>query len=137
MQRHVDLLGILYILAGGLGLLLGISMLSLTVGAVAIIMRQSGAAGFAASFTAMALAVVATVALVWGAANVWVGAALRRRLFWARLPAIGLAVLDLFVLPFGTALGIYGLWVLLHNEGRQLFESIPQSNAQDGAERQR
>lgn len=137
MQRHVDLLGILYILAGGLGLLLGISMLSLTVGAFAVIMRQSGAAGFAAGLTAMAFAVVATVALVWGAASVWVGAALRRHLFWARLPAMGLAVLDLFVLPFGTALGIYGLWVLLHDEGRQLFELIPRSDAQNDAEGQR
>lgn len=130
MQRHVDLLGVLYMLGGGLGLLLGVSMLSLTVGAVAIIMRQSSAAGFAASLTALALAAVATMALVWGGVSIWVGAALRRHIPWARLAAIGLAVVDLFALPFGTVLGAYGLWVLLHNEGRQLFELIPQPDAQ-------
>ena len=32
-----------------------------------------------------------------------------------------LAVLNLFVLPFGTALAIYTFWVLLHNDARALF----------------
>jgi hypothetical protein len=36
--------------------------------------------------------------------------------------ALGLALVDLLILPFGTALGIYALWVLLTNEGRRLFE---------------
>ncbi len=34
---------------------------------------------------------------------------------------LGLAVPNLFVLPFGTALGIYALWVLLHEETRETF----------------
>jgi hypothetical protein len=33
-----------------------------------------------------------------------------------------LAVVNLFVLPVGTALGIYTFWVLLHNDARALFE---------------
>jgi hypothetical protein len=33
-----------------------------------------------------------------------------------------MAVLNLFVLPFGTALSIYALWVLLHDSARALFE---------------
>ena len=35
----------------------------------------------------------------------------------------GVAVADLVVLPFGTALGVYALWTLLTNEGRRLFET--------------
>ena len=35
-----------------------------------------------------------------------------------RLAAMVLAVPNLFVLPFGTALGIYAMWVLLHDEAR-------------------
>ena len=35
-----------------------------------------------------------------------------------RIATLWLAVLNLFVLPFGTALGIYAFWVLLHNETR-------------------
>jgi len=36
-----------------------------------------------------------------------------------------LAVFNLFVLPFGTALAVYTFWVLLHNETRALFEPTP------------
>jgi hypothetical protein len=38
-----------------------------------------------------------------------------------RVVALALGVLNLFVLPFGTALGIYTYWVLLHNEARDVF----------------
>ena len=32
--------------------------------------------------------------------------------------------MNLFVLPFGTALAIYTFWVLLHNEARALFVAV-------------
>jgi len=41
---------------------------------------------------------------------------------WARILTIVLSILDLISIPFGTALGIYGLWVLFTTEGAQLFE---------------
>jgi hypothetical protein len=47
---------------------------------------------------------------------------LRRRHPWGRALSLGLAVVNLVLLPFGTAFGIYALWVLLTNEGRRLFE---------------
>jgi hypothetical protein len=41
---------------------------------------------------------------------------------WARILTIVLSILDLVSIPFGTALGIYGLWVLFTAEGARLFE---------------
>jgi hypothetical protein len=41
--------------------------------------------------------------------------------------SLALAVVDLPVLPFGTALGAYAMWVLLTNEGRRLFDPRPSS----------
>ena len=38
------------------------------------------------------------------------------------LDHLALAVPNLPVLPFGTALGVYALWILLTNEARRLFE---------------
>jgi hypothetical protein len=35
---------------------------------------------------------------------------------------LGLALVNLLMLPFGTALGAYALWILLANDGRRLFE---------------
>ena len=40
---------------------------------------------------------------------------------WARMLAIVLGVLNLFDLPFGTALGIYTLWVLLPAESEREY----------------
>ena len=63
------------------------------------------------------------VLLLWAAANFWVGRELRRgERPAARLVAFAVAIVHLFVLPFGTALGVYGLWVLLHPETRARFE---------------
>jgi hypothetical protein len=44
---------------------------------------------------------------------------------WARILVIILAVLDLFNIPIGTALGIYTLWVLFKDETTQLFSARP------------
>ena len=35
---------------------------------------------------------------------------------------------DLLLLPYGTALGVYALWVLLHEEAKRLFDTPPASD---------
>ena len=42
---------------------------------------------------------------------------------WARILTIVLSVLDLIHVPFGTALGVYGLWVLLSQGSERLFRT--------------
>lgn len=125
MKRHVDFLALLYVIWGALFLLVGVSGLALSGGAAAIvsstgIVRQG--ASLAAGLTAITMAVVALLALVWAALHLWVGSQLRRYVAWARLLALGLAVINIVLPPFGTALGIYACWVLLTDEGRRLFE---------------
>jgi hypothetical protein len=46
----------------------------------------------------------------------------RRHKSWARLLALMLGSVDLMLLPYGTALGIYALWVLLTEEGKRTFQ---------------
>ena len=121
MNAHVKLLGILQMVWGAIGLLLGVSTLMLAVGAVAVGMT-SGGREIPAGVTAVAFGrEAATALLAAGAGNAWAGSAIRRREAPGRLAALGLAVPNLFVLPFGTALGIYALWVLLHDEARKMF----------------
>ena len=101
-------------------MLLGVSMLLLTIGALAIGVAPGGDR-MAAGVTAGAFVVFAVALLAGGGANVWAGRELRRHAPRGRLAVLWLGVLNLFVLPFGTALGIYALWVLLHNESRAAF----------------
>jgi hypothetical protein len=122
VERHVTLLGQLTSLWGGLALLVGLSMALIAAGALAQMRAPSATSvGFAASLTAGMFALLGGVALLWGGLHVWTGALLRRRRPIGRVLALALGVVNLIVLPFGTALGIYALWVLLKNEGRRAF----------------
>lgn len=123
MDKHIDVVGLLHVIWGALGVLLGVSVLLLAGGAVAIAASDlHGGPDVAAAVTAFALAATSIVLLVGGGANVWAGLGLRRHRAAARITALGLALLNLFVLPFGTALGIYTFWVLLNHEARARFE---------------
>jgi hypothetical protein len=121
VRPHLHLLGILQLVWGAIGLMLGVSTLMLAAGAAAIGWTTAGSE-MSASITAAAFIIFAAALLAGGLANAWAGRALRRRLANGRLVTLGLAVPNLFILPFGTALGIYAFWVLLHNETRALFE---------------
>jgi hypothetical protein len=120
MRPHLQLLGILQLAWGAIGLLLGVSMLLLAMGAIAIGV-ESGSDRMAAGLTAGAFAVFAVALLAGGGANAWAGRELRRNHPRGRLAVLWLGALNLFVLPFGTALGIYAFWVLLHNQSRAAF----------------
>jgi hypothetical protein len=120
VNPHLHLLGVLQVIWGAMGLLLGVSMLMLALGAVAIGWSSPGQE-IVASITAVAFAIFASALLAGGGVNAWAGAAIGRRKPAGRLVTLWLAVPNLFVLPFGTALAIYAFWVLLHNESRAQF----------------
>ncbi len=125
---HVNLAGLLFILWGILTTLIGVSTLALGLGAIAVITspRRNDAGGqFAAGLTAATFATLAVIALIWGVAHILVGLRLRRLSAPARLAALALGSIDLVLLPYGTALGVYSLWVLLHDDGKRLFEQAP------------
>ena len=77
----------------------------------------------AAGFTAVLMGVLAVTALAWAGLHVWIGGALMQHSPRSRLLALGLAIGNLPLLPFGTALGAYACWVLLNDEGRQVFDA--------------
>ena len=123
MERHVKLLRILVGLWGGLAMLVGISMLLLAAGAWAEFRQSLGTAvEFAAGLTTVVFAGIAAFALLWGGTHVWAATLLGRRRPLGRVLTLALAVANLLVLPFGTALGVYALWILLTDQGRRLFE---------------
>jgi hypothetical protein len=123
MTSHVDFLGILFVIWGVLTALVGVSTLALGIAAVALITgaNRSGGGSFAAGLTAATFTTLAIMAIVWGVSHVIVGVPLRRHRPWARLAALMLGSIDLVLLPYGTALGAYALWVLLNEKGKALF----------------
>lgn len=128
MNRHVDLVGVLYVVWGGTNLLLSLSLLSIGVAAAAIgAGAGTGEPGetLTAGLLAAAFFTLSAAGFLFGGAHVWVGTRLRRFREWARTFAIVFALVNLLLPPFGTALGVYALWALLNRGSRPLFHSGP------------
>ena len=125
MDRHVRILSVLSQLWGGLALVMGVSLLCLAGGAAALLLQPqpSGVMGVAAGIAAGSFLTVGLMALAWGGASFWCGTLLRRHAPMGRFLGLGLGLLNLLVLPFGTVLGAYALWVLLTPNGRNLFHA--------------
>jgi hypothetical protein len=121
MRSHVDFVAILFVVWGALTAIVGLSTLALGVGAASLAASESGGAHVAAGLTAGMFITLAVIAMVWGTGHILIGLPLRRHRPGARLFAIAAASIDLILLPFGTPLGIYALWVLLNERGKALF----------------
>jgi hypothetical protein len=125
VKRHVDFLSTLYIAWGAIFGLVAVAGFALAGGAFAIA-ESSGPVRFgsemAARLTGVTITVIALIALVWALLHLVVGRQLKKYRPSARLMTIGLAVGNMILFPFGTALGAYAVWVLLNEEGRMLFE---------------
>ncbi len=123
MQQHVKVLAMLHIVLGGLGVLAALIVM-VFFGGLAHIVDLSDVTGDAEVGSA-ALAFIGAIAmmvvLVISLPGLIAGIGLLSFQPWARILAIIVSVFDLPGFPFHTALGIYGLWVLLSNEGTALF----------------
>ena len=125
MKRHIDFLSTLYVAWGAIFALVAVAGFALAGGAFAIA-ESTGPVRFgsemAARLTGVTISIVSLIALVWAILHIIVGRRLRMLRPSARLMALGLAVGNIILLPFGTALGAYAGWALLNDEGRRLFE---------------
>jgi cytochrome bd-type quinol oxidase subunit 2 len=125
VKRHVDFLSTLYVTWGAIFALVTVAGFALAGGAFAIA-ESTGPVRFgsemAARLTGVTIMVIALISLVCAILHLAVGRQLKKLRPSARLLAIGLAVGNMILFPFGTALGAYAVWVLLNEEGRKLFE---------------
>jgi threonine/homoserine efflux transporter RhtA len=125
VKRHVDFLSSLYITWGAIFALVAVAGFALAGGAFAI-SQSTGPVRFssemAARLTGVTISIISTIALVWAVLHLLVGRQLKKLRPSARLMALGLAVGNMILFPFGTALGGYAAWALINEEGRKLFE---------------
>ena len=122
MDTHVKVLGILNIVNGVIGLCSALFMMVVFGGMAGLIAadRDPDAAvavpiiGLTGGALVMVLVLVSLPAII-------IGLGLFRFRPWARVWGIVLAILSLAAVPFGTIVGVYGLWVLLSSESERLF----------------
>jgi len=121
LERHLHTLGILWMVIGGLFLIPALGLMVFGRGVHFVIHDQEHLPALFPLFFSIAGGSL----LLLAAGGVCVGLGLMQRQPWARTVAIVLGVLALFHPPFGTALGIYTLWVLLADEHGDEYRHLP------------
>ncbi len=125
MQQHVTILGVLFIVFGALGLLGAFIVLFIFGGAAAIV----GVAAQSEPDARIAVPILGFVATalfffvsILSVPGIVAGIGIVKFKNWARILGLILCVIKLLNIPIGTALGVYGLWVLLSPETESLFQ---------------
>jgi len=117
MDTNVKILGWLWIIIGGLGILGSLCMGAAIAGGGLISEDET-----AILVTLIVAGVCGSVFFLENVLNIIAGFGLLKYKSWARILAIILGIINLFGFPIGTALGIYTLWAMFNQETKQLFE---------------
>ena len=125
VSTHIRVLGILQIVYASLGLLLALGLLVLFGGIATLVGMNAGGddSVVAVPIIAMAGTFAAAFFVVLSLPRLIAGIGLLKHRSWARVLTIVVSAIGLFDVPFGLALGIYGLWVTLNREGAAILES--------------
>lgn len=126
MQTHVKVLAILMIVLSALGLMAALGLGAIFgIGAIATVASGDADAALAAPIIGITGTVLTGFLLLMSLPGLIAGWGLLSYKNWARIVAIVLCVLHLLNFPWGTAMGIYGLWVLFNKETERLFSMTP------------
>ena len=116
MERHIRILGVIYIAFGALGILAALLLFIGFTGKGPFAENTEAVriAASASAAVAIFLILISTLAIIGGEG-------LLRRRSWARVLVIVLGCLYLASFPLGTVVGIYTLWALTKHESRMAF----------------
>lgn len=133
MRSHIKNLGILNIVMGSLTACIGLAAL-VVLGGLAGAISWSGVSAtddgspFAAPIISLIGLGVAAFFVLLGLPSIIGGWGLLKLRPWARVFTLVLSGFHLLHVPFGTALGVYGFWVLLSDESKLIFSDRPSGN---------
>ncbi|MBN1248288.1 MAG: hypothetical protein JXC32_11565 [Anaerolineae bacterium] len=116
MRTNIKVLGWLYIVMGALGLIAGITVLTILLGTGVITGDRE-----AMTILFIVGVVVAGILTVLSAPSIIVGIGLLNFKPWARVLGLVLGFLNLPGFPLGTVLGIYTFVSLLNEDAEALF----------------
>ena len=116
MRQHVPVLGWCFIVYHGIVALVGI-VIGLIVSGAGVISGEREAMFITGAVGVLVTGLLIAISLP----GIIAGIGLLKYRPWARILAIIIGVLHLLSFPFGTALGVYALYVLLNAEAPSIF----------------
>jgi hypothetical protein len=127
VKGHVQLLGLLWLAIGAFNVIGGVVLYALANTLFAH-MEQFVPPNAPVGFLRPFLSVIAILLLAKAACCFIAGYGVLQHEHWARIMVLVLAFISLFTnIPFGTALGIYTMWVLLPAESQAEYEQLAES----------
>lgn len=124
MKSHVRVLAALEIAFGTLGIFAALVCLLVFGGIAAVVGLTAPSSDSMVAIPVLGTigTVIFVIVTILSLPELIAGIGLWQERQWGRLLSIIVSALGLFNVPIGTAKGIYGLWVLLSNEGAAVFE---------------
>ena len=127
METHLKIVAVLHIMLGAMGIFAALTLLLLMGGLVGIL--GTNPAGDVSAWSLPIIGgiggiILLVLILLWLPGLIG-GIGLLRHASWSRVFMIVISAIDLLGVPFGTALGIYGIWVLTRPESEALLERRP------------
>jgi hypothetical protein len=124
VQRHVHLLGILWLALSAINGVGGVLVVIVANTLIPHLHDFGAPKDVPIEFFTAILNVVGVLILAKSACGFLAGWGLLHRESWARVLTLVLGFVALIHVPFGTALGVYTLWVLLPTESQTEYETI-------------
>jgi len=130
VQEYVHLLGVLWLAVSALTTVGGLFLLILGT-TLFPHMREFTQVppDVPLSFLCALLNTLGILVLAKAAAGFFTGWGLLRRESWARTLSLVLAFIALFNVPFGTAIGVYTLWVMLPSHSQKEYDAMVDARA--------
>jgi|SRR5579863_6757295 len=124
VQQHAHLLGILWLAISAMNAVGGLILL-IVAGTLIPHLHELGAPPeMPVGFFGSLLSTLGILVLAKSAFGFFAGWGILHRESWGRIIALVLAFISLFNIPFGTALGVYTMWVLLPGESQREYEQM-------------
>ena len=129
VQSHIRFLGILWLALSAFNTIGGVA-LYIVANTVLLHHHALGEEGGPPAFLTPLLSTIAILLLAKAAFGFLAGWGLLQREHWARVLALVIGFISLFTnIPFGTALGIYTMWVLLPADSEQEYDTLVEARS--------
>ncbi len=123
METHLKIIATLHIILGAMSIFAALTVLLLMGGIAAVLgtSTQSSDTVWAIPVLGGIGGIIFLVLILLWLPGLIGGIGLLRHAPWSRVFMIVVSAVDLLGVPFGTALGIYGIWVLTRPESEALL----------------
>ena len=111
MKQHYKILGILYLVYGGLNILVGF-----VIGGLLKIVQNMPMNPDEATVLGIVSTIVPIVLIVISLPNIIAGIGLLNNKRWALIMGVILSIFNIMNMPFGTGLSVYSIYVLVKEE---------------------